>query len=559
MINRLKYKKFFVLCFAVSIIYIFFACIKSGYFIDEIYSYGLANSYYKTDISEYDIYDRITGGEVFYDYLTVNNGEKFNYSSVYSNQIRDVHPPLYYMLLHTVCSFTPGRLLKSNGILLNFIFMYICLFFLYKLCLKIFKKEEYCEYLSLAAAAVYAFSCFAVSTVIYIRMYMMLTMLTVIYAYCHVLLVDEKKYIRLFPFSGFILMLGFMTQYYFIIPAFFISLSYFIYILVKKKFKIAALYTVIMLAALMLSYAVFPYFVSQLRGDNNTYMQNLSSDLSRGILHRLLYNCISFISNINYGMFGNMKSAALAAYILISCFAFFEAKIYGSGGKTDKVKLKTSDLFISIAMAVTGLTCIILFAVIWVPASRYYYNIVPFISIIFTYAFYKYFTSISGIGKKKYFICSLVLYLFFSCAGYFISISGSFSTKSGFNTDLKTVYPVEYIYLQHRYVDKFFNDNPDTDCIFITDYKNAAVTQDIYELMQCTRIYICSEERIEEAVKMLSAEKDSIIIIDVGSGLWGSRYNDSEILGRLKDYGFKSRALLYEKELTKAYIVTESK
>ena len=29
---------------------------------------------------------------------------RFNYASVYYNQIQDVHPPLFYMLVHTISS-----------------------------------------------------------------------------------------------------------------------------------------------------------------------------------------------------------------------------------------------------------------------------------------------------------------------------------------------------------------------------------------------------------------------------------------------------------------------
>lgn len=33
--------------------------------------------------------------------LTVGDNEKLRYDIVYNNQANDVHPPLYYILLHT--------------------------------------------------------------------------------------------------------------------------------------------------------------------------------------------------------------------------------------------------------------------------------------------------------------------------------------------------------------------------------------------------------------------------------------------------------------------------
>ncbi len=46
------------------------------------------------------------------DYLTVSPNERFSYASVYYNQARDVHPPLYCILNHTVCSFFPDTFSK---------------------------------------------------------------------------------------------------------------------------------------------------------------------------------------------------------------------------------------------------------------------------------------------------------------------------------------------------------------------------------------------------------------------------------------------------------------
>lgn len=68
---------------------------KKGYFIDEIYSWGLANSYYKPFVASYDVFDRWVTEDVAADYMTVQKGERFAYQSVYYNQAQDVHPPFF--------------------------------------------------------------------------------------------------------------------------------------------------------------------------------------------------------------------------------------------------------------------------------------------------------------------------------------------------------------------------------------------------------------------------------------------------------------------------------
>lgn len=110
-----------ILLIAVQLIYTSFCFVtkKQGCHSDEIWSYGLANSYYQPfiymkdgvfidDMTVDDVinYNEWESGEVFKDYITVQPGERFAYGSVYHNQTLDHHPPLYYMLLHTVCSFS---------------------------------------------------------------------------------------------------------------------------------------------------------------------------------------------------------------------------------------------------------------------------------------------------------------------------------------------------------------------------------------------------------------------------------------------------------------------
>ncbi len=551
MLNKLKYKNFVILLLIISAIYIFFACLKAGYFIDELYSYGLSNSYYKTDISDYDIYNKALDNKAFYDYITVNQKEAFNYGAVYFNQINDVHPPIYYMLLHTICSFTPGRLLKSSGIFLNLICMYINLFLLYKLSLKIFEKETSADHLALAATAVYAFSCFAVSTVIYIRMYMLLTLLSVAYALCHVLLAGSEKKTGLSAVAALILILGFLTQYYFIIAAFFISLAYFIYILTKKMWKVAAVYLALMLAALLSSYIIFPHFIGQLGGNHNTYIKNLSSDFNRGIYRRLLRNFIALVSNINYGFFGGRIYFAAAIFIILMIIVNKKPQ----KAELNAAALRRADKLILVLCLVILLSCSSLLAVIWIPAARYYYNLIPFISIFMTYIVYRYISLLcqDKLRRKQLFAACLAIYLGFNCFGYLSSVQAGAVNKT--TSNFKGTFPVDYLYLPQKNVDKFLKNNSGTACLFITDYKNAAVTQDIYELMQCRQLYICPKEGIFKGVNYLSAKKDNLLIIDAGSGLWGSDYNESEVLDELKAYGFEAVELLYEKELTKAYIV----
>ena len=83
---------------------------KTGMFIDEIYSYGLSNSRYApflSDLKGGELTDKIFTPEDIDAYLTVGNGDQFAFGSVYYNQTKDVHPPLYYWIFNAVSSVFP--------------------------------------------------------------------------------------------------------------------------------------------------------------------------------------------------------------------------------------------------------------------------------------------------------------------------------------------------------------------------------------------------------------------------------------------------------------------
>ena len=60
---------------------------------------------YKADVYEEPAW--ITSGQ-FRDYVTVDGSDAFDYLSVYFNVKDDNHPPVHFMLLHTMSSLFPG-------------------------------------------------------------------------------------------------------------------------------------------------------------------------------------------------------------------------------------------------------------------------------------------------------------------------------------------------------------------------------------------------------------------------------------------------------------------
>lgn len=67
--------------------------------VDEVLSYGLSNHVGSLVIEEGRTY--YPSNEFWLDYMTVDERVGFHYGNVWKNQAADVHPPLYYMILHS--------------------------------------------------------------------------------------------------------------------------------------------------------------------------------------------------------------------------------------------------------------------------------------------------------------------------------------------------------------------------------------------------------------------------------------------------------------------------
>ncbi len=248
-IKRVDWKPTVLLALSLSAM-LFYGNQKEGYHVDEVYSYGLANSEYLPfmhfgahdynvkewmleygagesfeelfhnlikdfrilqecgfQVKESIIYrdyltaqansanTRITSwvpGEAYLDYIAASESNTFNNASVYYNQRGDVHPPLYYMLLHTICSVFQGKFSKWFGLGLNIVVLLLTLALLYRMC-RLYLGGKW---MAVLAAGVYGLSVGFISTALFIRMYALLTFMTVACCYVHLKIVEEGFWLK---------------------------------------------------------------------------------------------------------------------------------------------------------------------------------------------------------------------------------------------------------------------------------------------------------------------------------------------------------------------------
>lgn len=232
---------------------------KEGYYIDELWSYGLANSYETPFLQEKEGYMEEWHRPDFYkEYLTVGTGHAFAWESVYSNQVQDVHPPLYFFLLHGISSFFPEQFSKWYGLSINLLFYAVTLLLLYELGGIWDNGGE--SIVRLVVPVLYGVSAGALSNAVYIRMYTMLTCVAVLFAVLvrRAMIKEGTEHRKNLTALMAVSAIGTLTQYYFLIFAFFLSACYVLWRLFRKEWRKALAYTVSVCAGIGIGILIFP-------------------------------------------------------------------------------------------------------------------------------------------------------------------------------------------------------------------------------------------------------------------------------------------------------------
>jgi len=251
------YKIIYVVIIMASLgLAIYFCDRKAGFYIDEYYTYTISNG---TQLGIAIENGQWNDTAPFYDQLVSTDGENFHFVQTYLNTASDVHPPIYYFLVHLVSSIFSGVFSKWIGLSVNIMLLIPTLIFVNKLASLLFGKNSAA---SLFVTAFYGLSPATMSNSAFIRMYMLLSFWTVLYAYIHVkALRDDKPTAKGFLIPVFITgFCGFLTQYFFVVTMFFITFVYAFYLLVFcKRVKDTLIYGATALMSLVSTAAVWKY------------------------------------------------------------------------------------------------------------------------------------------------------------------------------------------------------------------------------------------------------------------------------------------------------------
>lgn len=247
---------FFILggiCFLQVLVCLYYGNQKSFLFVDELFSYTSAND---KDESGTELPQNEWVNEEWYDkYVTVDPEHRFEYAIPYKNQISDVHPPLFYLFLHTSCSLIPGEFSYWTGIGWNILFLIGCTIALYFLGKEIFASQI----VGVLSAFLFGITYGGLNIMLYIRMYMLLAFLTLLHVFVQVKYFERDEVpFKAYIFLSLTLVGGALTHYYFLIAAFAACAWYTVKLLFDKKYRYLFRYLTTIFISAAISLGIYP-------------------------------------------------------------------------------------------------------------------------------------------------------------------------------------------------------------------------------------------------------------------------------------------------------------
>lgn len=117
---------------------------------------------------------------------------------------------------------------------------------------------------------------------------------------------------------------------------------------------------------------------------------------------------------------------------------------------------------------------------------------------------------------------------------------------------------VRYLYPENEERARLAEQYRDRYCLYIDNFENAPLTQDLMELSKFRGLYVMPMERIERVEEILGERDaaDGLVVYVDTNAFWSSGYDGREVMERLKDrMGAAGYELLYSNELSETYLL----
>ena len=482
---------------------------KEDFFVDEIYSYGLCNYKQAFLFEEESFVNNWHNKEYFDDYVIVSEEDNFN--RAYENQKEDYHPPLYYMLLRLITGVFVGSFNKWTGLALNIIIFIVCAIVLFLIGKKLFKNNIYALLLVIA----YGFSRFSAENTLFIRMYQLLELQLLLLTYwgirnCYNNKLKLKNIIPLI----ILIVLGTLTQYYYLLFLIGFSVLFIIKYIRKKQVKNLGKFIGAIIIAQMLVYLIFPNYIEQLSGNSKRSSGSEVNAIEK--VQEILSRENDYLKILDDSMF-NFNIKYLVILMFLVGIILLIVKVIKEPKK--RIKLKVNKTLNIILVPAIVYWCLVTFTSPYIDL-RYILPIFVFILIIILYLLKK---EIGLIIKNKKIIMAI-----------FLIITMIYTSSFLLNTELR------YQYKSSKEKIENISKYKDIPCIYMyapTDVLTNTFTLNFNYVRQFEKVYIMNKINfsvldVEKALKNVDISK-GIIIMD---NEVGAEYKAKKIVDEMEAF-----------------------
>lgn len=524
-----------------TILVLYLGHLKRSMFCDEFLSYGLSNS------EDYYFLQYNAGWvkkDYFLSYLEVKTGTPFSLKAPYNNQINDVHPPLYYILLHIVCCIFRNSYSKWIGIGLNFAFLLLTDTCIYKICLEYNSNWK----IPLLTVAVWSLSAAGLNTVLLIRMYMLQTLEILLLILIHIRIAKRNFKFnfkdRVFLFLNVIA--GGLTQYYYYLFAGTMVIAVFAYLMCSNRREEGRKYLITCAAGVGVNILIFPDAL------NHIFREYRGTEVASNLKGRSDHPLKTYLGYINNSLFGGLLGLVLILFIISAVFALPKKRhhlarlkledaarrLHRSDEEDNEIKLynSLSSNMKSIIISTIIAAAVFLYVAIAgseLIANRYIMPMYPLFTMGEIYLIYS-ITKNFGIRKQKLLVITTLLSLSLSIL----------SLKA---------YGIDYLFQGYDETRQIAQETTGgKDCLLY-----CTVGRDIYHnfdlYMYCDETYIMTDKQLNDLAKILKErETDNDLVVNFDASLPESKRKQT-IDKILMGTGKKSYQLLYRTDFMIVY------
>ena len=383
------------------------------------------------------------------------------------------------------------------------------------------------RWVATAAILLYGLSYIGLSTMLMIRMYVLVTFFSVLLALFVAKLMHEEKR-RWYPLILLTIFLGMLTQYYFVFYAFFLCGFYVIHALTHRRFKSAGVFAMYAFAGVGLSVLAFPAMISQLTADNIVSGGNALDNLSN--TSQWVTRFRTYFSFTRHGL----KAAILIGFVcVLLLLIFFRRLLKAQQGK----RLRWDSLWIILPALPTLLLSALLAPVL---EERYVYNIMPILTLASALALSL--LAACFPQKKTKQVAEPIVCLIVAVLSLFVARSE----------------PPGYLYPEYASYDAIVSEHADDPCLYMTGYF-APVTQDLLQLLTFDDVCVADEASSPLLKNYLdqAGSNECVVYIDI-SDFWGSGFDPDEMLSALlAETDYTAYQPLYQNALSDTYLLTK--